>query len=252
MTDGSIEEASAFSDAATHSNAAPGTPAEEVPKRSMKPSTRRALTAIGLVAVLMAFGLVYIYVIEGSKYVSTENAQIDGDQISVNAPSSGTLTDWTATQGTQLQKDRLVGRIKILGGFVQPQQPIRAPGNGTVVIDDGVEGAFVTAGTPLAIAYDLSKIYVTARVDETDVDDVQPGQTVDVEVDAFPDAHLTGTVREVQRGAAGEFSPFPRSNTAGNYQKVTQVIPVKIALDDTQNLALAPGMSVTVKIHKGD
>jgi multidrug resistance efflux pump len=247
MTDGSIEEASAFSDAATHDQAE-----LEASKRSLKPSTRRALTVIGIVAVLMALGLVYNFLIVGSRYVSTDNAQIDGDQISVNAPNSGTLLDWTATEGTQLRKDRLVGRIQIQGGFVQPQQPIRAPGNGTVVIDDGVEGAFVTAGTPLAIAYDLSKIYVTARVDETDVDDVRPGQTVDIEVDAFPDAHLTGTVREVQRGAAGEFSPFPRSNTAGNYQKVTQVIPVKIALDDTQNVALAPGMSVTVKIHKDD
>ena len=251
MTDGSIEEASVLSDAATHDHAAP-TPGDEAPKRSLKPSTRKALVIIGIVAVLMTLGLVYNYVIEGRKYVSTDNAQIDGDKISVNAPNSGTLTDWTATQGTQLQKDRLVGRIKIQGGFVQPQQPIRAPGDGTVVVDDGVEGAFVTAGTPLAIAYDLSKVYVTARVDETDIDDVQAGQAVDIEVDAFPDAKLTGSVREVQGGAAGEFSPFPRSNTAGNYQKVTQVIPVKIALDDTQGLALVPGMNVTVKIHKGD
>lgn len=252
MTDGSIEEASVLSDAAAHAQAPLDAPADEAPKRSLKPSTRKALTIIGVVAILMTLGLVYNYVIEGRKYVTTENAQIDGDQISVNAPSSGTLTDWTATQGTELRKDRLVGRIKIQGGFVQPQQAIRAPGNGTVVVDDGVEGAFVTAGTPLAIAYDLSKVYVTARVDETDIDDVRPGQTVDIEVDAFPDADLTGIVREVQGGAAGEFSPFPRSNTAGNYQKVTQVIPVKIAVDDTQGLGLVPGMNVTVKIHKGN
>jgi multidrug resistance efflux pump len=253
MTDGSMEEAAVLSDAATHDpTAAPEAPAKAVRRRSPKPSTRKASIVIGVVAVLMTIGLIYTYVIEGSKYVSTDNAQIDGDRITVNAPSSGTLTDWTALQGTQLTKDRLVGRIKIQGGFVQPQQPIRAPGNGTVVIDDGVEGAFVTAGTPLAIAYDLSKIYVTARVDETDIDEVRPGQRVDIEVDAFSDADLTGTVREVQGGAAGEFSPLPRSNTAGNYQKVTQVIPVKIALDDTQNLALVPGMNVTVKIHKDD
>ncbi|HKY59324.1 MAG TPA: efflux RND transporter periplasmic adaptor subunit [Aeromicrobium sp.] len=252
MTDGSIEEASVLSDAAAHAQAPLDAPTDEAPKRSLKPSTRKALTIIGVVAILMTLGLVYNYVIEGRKYVTTENAQIDGDQISVNAPSSGTLTDWTATQGTELRRDRLVGRIKIQGGFVQPQQPIRAPGNGTVVVDDGVEGAFVTAGTPLAIAYDLSKVYVTARVDETDIDDVRPGQTVDIEVDAFPDADLTGIVREVQGGAAGEFSPFPRSNTAGNYQKVTQVIPVKIAVDDTQGLGLVPGMNVTVKIHKGN
>lgn len=247
MTDGSIEEATALSDAAAHDQ-----PAAEAPKRSLKPSTRRALIVIGGVSLVMAIGLVYVYVIEGSKYVSTENAQVDGDRIAVNAPTSGTLTDWTATQGTELRKNRLVGRIKVQGGFVQPQQPIRAPGDGTVVIDDGVEGAFVAAGTPLAIAYDLSEVYVTARVDETDIDDVRAGQSVDIEVDAFSDAQLTGSVREIQGGAAGEFSPFPRSNTGGNYQKVTQVIPVKIALDDTQGLALVPGMNVTVKIHKDD
>ncbi len=252
MTDGSMEEAAVMSDAASHGDTESEEPtAEEASKRRpLKPSTRRALIVVGLVAVLLVIGIVYHYVIEGSRYVSTDNAQIDGDQISVNAPSSGTLIDWSATQGAELTKDRIVGRIKIQGGFVQPQQPIRAPGNGTVAVDNGVEGAFVTAGTPLAIAYDFSKIFVTARVDETDIDDVRPGQVVDISVDAFPDAHLTGSVTEVQGGAAGVFSAFPQSNTAGNYQKVTQVIPVKIALDDTQGLELVPGMNATVKIHK--
>lgn len=248
MTDGSIEEATAISDLTTHPDeAAAATPAG---RRPMKSSTRRALILIGAVALVMVAVLVFVYFIEGSKYVSTDNAQIDGDKISVNAPSSGTLIDWSATQGTQLIKDHVLGRIRIQGGFVQPQQPIRAPGNGTVVIDDGVEGAFVTAGTQLAVAYDLSRIFVTARVDETDIDDVHTGQVVDIDVDAFPDASLTGTVSEVQGGAAGEFSAFPQSNTAGNYQKVTQVIPVKIAIDDTKSLSLVPGMNVTVKIHK--
>ncbi len=46
------------------------------------------------------------------------------------------------------------------------------------------------------------------------------------------------------------FSAFPQSNTTGNFQKVTQVIPVKIAISDTHNLSLVPGMNATVKIHK--
>lgn len=218
----------------------------------MKASTRKALLAIGVVAVLMAVALIYSYVIVGGKYVKTHNAQIDGDRISINAPTSGTLIDWRATQGTQVTRNQVVGRIQIQGGFVQPQQAIRAPGDGTVAVNDGVEGTYVQSGAQLATAYDLSRIYVTARVDETDVDDVRVGQKVDVDVDAFPAAELTGTVREVQGGAAGVFSPFPQSNTAGNYQKVTQVIPVKIAIDDTKGLGLVPGMNVTVKIHKDD
>jgi multidrug resistance efflux pump len=92
---------------------------------------------------------------------------------------------------------------------------------------------------------------VTARVDETEIDAVHPGETAKIEVDAFPDANLTGHVAEVKTGAAGVFSLFPQSNTTGNFQKVTQVIPVKITIDDLKGLALAPGMNVTVKIHRG-
>lgn len=217
---------------------------------AMKPSTRGALLVILAIAAVMAVVLVWIYLVEGSKYISTDNAQIDGDKIALNAPDSGTLTDWTATQGTPLAAGQVVGRVQIPAGFAQPQRPIKAPGDGTVVIDNGVEGSFVAVGTPLAIAYDLSKIFVTARVEETDIDDVHVGQRVDIDVDAFPDAELTGSVIEVQGGAAGEFSPLPQSNTAGNFQKVTQVIPVKIALSNVHALPLVPGMNATVKIHK--
>jgi multidrug resistance efflux pump len=143
-----------------------------------------------------------------------------------------------------------VGRIQIQGGFVQPQMVIRAPADGTVAVDNGVEGVFVTSGTQLAVAYDLSKIYVTARVDETDINDVHPGQQVDIDVDAYPGVTLSGYVREIQGGAAGVFSLFPQSNTTGNFQKVTQVIPVKITIVDWKNLDPVPGRSVTVHIHK--
>jgi multidrug resistance efflux pump len=73
---------------------------------------------------------------------------------------------------------------------------------------------------------------------------------VDIAVDAFPDADLTGRVLEVQSGAAGVFSLFPQANTSGNFQKVTQVIPVKIGIDNLMDLPLVPGMNVTVKIHR--
>jgi multidrug resistance efflux pump len=55
---------------------------------------------------------------------------------------------------------------------------------------------------------------------------------------------------EIKNGAAGVFSLFPQSNSTGNFQKVTQVIPVKVAVDDRQGLALVPGMNVTARIHR--
>jgi multidrug resistance efflux pump len=54
----------------------------------------------------------------------------------------------------------------------------------------------------------------------------------------------------VQDGAAGVFSLFPQSNSGGNFQKVTQVIPVKIALTSLPSVDVVPGMNVTVHIHK--
>jgi len=227
----------------------PGAPAKPG-RRGMKRSTRIALLVVLVVAVLLAAGIGASYFINSRNYVTTDNAQIDGDKISINAPSSGTLIDWRATQGTQVHRDEVVGRIKIQGAFVQPQQSIRAPGDATVVVDNGVEGAFVPAGTQLAVAYNFNRIFVTARVDETEIDAVHPGQRVDISVDAYPDVAITGTVSEIQGGAAGVFSLFPQANTSGNFQKVTQVIPVKIAISNPSGVALVPGMNVYVKIHK--
>lgn len=218
--------------------------------RKLKRSTRVALVVILILALAAggAFGVSYF--LNARNYVSTDNAQIDGDKIGINAPATGTLLDWTATQGTDVRKDQVVGRIEIQGGFSKPQMPIKAPGDGTVAVDNGVIGTYVTTGTQLAVAYNLDKIFVTARVDETDVKAVRPGQVVDIDVDAYPNTHISGRVREVQGGAAAVFSLFPQSNTGGNFQKVTQVIPVKIGLDAPPTVDLVPGMNVTVHIHK--
>ncbi|GLZ44018.1 multidrug resistance protein A [Actinomycetospora sp. NBRC 106375] len=219
-------------------------------RRSMSRRTRIALAIILLVAVLAAIGFTLSYFLDARQYVSTDNAQVDGTQIPIVAPTSGTLVGWTGTQGAVLRPEQVVGRVEIDGGYVRPQRPIRAPAAGTVATSDTTDGAYVTAGQQLAIAYDPGDVYVTARIDETDINDVRPGQTVDFTVDAYGDRTFTGSVREVQGGAAGVFSPLPQSNSSGNFQKVTQVIPVKIAIDDLQGLELIPGMNVEVNIHK--
>jgi len=225
-------------------------PSAPVRRRSLKRATKIRLLVIGVLAVLAAAVFVVYYIFNTSNYVTTDNAQIDGNQISINAPATGTLIDWRGQQGTSLHKNAPVGRIEIQGGFAQPQMVIRSPADGTVAVDNGVEGSFVTAGTQLAVAYDSAGVFVTARVKETDIDKVQVGRAVDISVDAFPGEQLTGRVAEVKTGAAGVFSLFPQSNTSGNFQKVTQVIPVKITIDNLKNLPLVPGMNATVKIHR--
>lgn len=219
-------------------------------RRKLKRSTRIALIVILTVALVAAAGFAASYFINARNYVSTDNALVDGNKIQINAPASGTLVDWSATLGTVLHQDQAVGRIKIQDGFTQPLMVIHAPADGTVAEDDGLLGSFVNAGTQLAVAYDMSKIYVTANVDETDLKAVRVGQAVDMYVDAYPHTRLTGHIRQITRGAASQFSLFPQNNSQGNFQKVTQVIPVKISIENQQGLDLAPGMNVTVYIHK--
>ena len=219
-------------------------------RRSVSRRTKIALTVIIVIALVATGGLVGSWALNNSLYVSTDNAQIDGVQLLVNAPTSGTLVNWSVDMGSTISAGQEVGRIAVQAGYMQPQVTVRAPASGIVAVNNGVNGAFVTAGSQLAIAYDPSAVFVTARIDETKINDVHVGQVVDIAVDAFSGTPLTGRVVEIKTGAAGVFSLFGQSNTTGNFQKVTQVIPVKIAIDDRRNLALVPGMNVTAKIHR--
>lgn len=100
------------------------------------------------------------------------------------------------------------------------------------------------------MAYDLSKIFVTVRIDETAIGGVHLDQPVDLTVDAYPHVGFTGYVREIHSGTTELFSKSPRDNTSGHFQPVTQWVPVKIVITDRKNLSLVPGMNATVKIHK--
>jgi len=223
--------------------------ADEAETAAKKKRPPRRVVILGVVVLLLiAAGLGGWYLAYSSQFVSTDNAQVDGDKVAINAPGAGTLTGWVITQGTQVHTDQVVGRIQILG--TGPQRTIKSPGNGTIAVNDAVEGQYVTAGTELATAYNFNDIYVTARVDETSIKGVHVGALVDIDVDSYPGSPVTGTVEDIQDSAATNFNPFPQSNTTGNFQKVTQVIPVKIALTNTAGLSLAPGMNVTVHIHK--
>jgi multidrug resistance efflux pump len=252
----SAPESSEATTATSATSADDATPAEGTAveggtkRRGLKRSTKIGLAIIVILAVLAAAAFTINYFVNSSKYVSTDNAQVDGTQIPIVAPAAGTLIGWRGTTGAVLQRDQLVGRVQVQGAYVQPQLPIRAPAAGTVANSDTTEGAYVTAGAQLAIAYDPNNVYVTARVDETDVGDVEVNRPVDFTVDAYPGRTFHGTVQEIQGGAAAVFSPFPQSNSGGNFQKVTQVIPVRIGIDDMQGLDLIPGMNVTVEIRK--
>jgi ABC-2 type transport system permease protein len=220
-------------------------------RRSGDPERSPKRRAAVLLAVLLVAGSVgTVLAVDAARYVTTDNAAIDGEQLPIVARVGGTLVGWRATLGSRLREGQPVGRIQQAGGFARPQTVLRAPADGTVVVDDGVEGAFVPAGTRLAVAYDLTRTYVTARVEDTDLGAVRARAPVDLSVDAAPGVRLSGQVVEVQGGTAAQFSGEPAANTTGRFDRVTQVVAVRVAILDRQGLTLVPGMNVTARIHK--
>lgn len=203
-----------------------------------------------LILVGGGFGA-YAYYNNTVGYLSTDNAQIAGQQVTIAAPANGTLTTWNGNVGSNFSKDSTLGTIDTTDATGKPvTMNVTIPTNGTIVQNNAVANSFVAAGTPLAEAYDLNNLYVTANIDETNINEVAVGQDVDIYVDAFPNTPLKGKVQQIGLATAGTFSLLPSSNTTGNYTKVTQVVQVQISIDDNKGEAIVPGMNVTVRIHK--
>jgi membrane fusion protein (multidrug efflux system) len=82
---------------------------------------------------------------------------------------------------------------------------------------------------------------------------MQPGQPVDISVDAYPNLKLRGHLDSIQAGSGAAFSLLPPENATGNYVKVVQRVPVKIVLDEQQQVqrVLGPGMSVVPTVFVG-
>jgi membrane fusion protein (multidrug efflux system) len=126
---------------------------------------------------------------------------------------------------------------------------IYAPEDGVVTRKAVAEGQFLQVGQPL-MALVTGEIWVTANFKETQLDEIRPGQTVEITIDAYPGKTFKGHVDSIQRGSGARFSLMPPENATGNYVKVVQRVPVKIVFDEPPDpaLALGPGMSVVPEV----
>jgi membrane fusion protein (multidrug efflux system) len=127
---------------------------------------------------------------------------------------------------------------------------ILAPAGGIVGRKAVEPGQNIAPGQQLMYVVNLDDIWVTANFKETQLKDMKPGQKVDIDVDANGRIY-SGQVERIAGASGAKFSLLPPENATGNYVKVVQRIPVRIAIDPGQNddHALRPGMSVTPKVH---
>jgi multidrug resistance efflux pump len=240
-------------------NGRPEAPVAAAPRRR---SARRIVIPILLVvaALIAFFGYRYYY--NSTHFVWTDNASVSGSIIQVGSPNAGQVSTVLTDVGQNVQKDQIVAKV-IVGqttattasgaakvGFANTQNQqtdVTAPLSGVVVARLADPGSTIAPGQPIVAVVDQTKLYVVANVNETELSRIKVGEAVDVTVDSLS-VTLPGRVDAITPASAGSFSLIPQSNSSGNYSKVVQVIPVRVAVD-YGSLPLVLGSSVEVNIH---
>jgi len=210
-------------------------------KQSMSKNNMNMIFTIVALVIMIGVGVWYYLYWEGNTYFSTENAKVTAQMYSVNPTSAGKLVKYTVDLGSIVKENEVIGRVEN-GGY------LKSPINGQVVKSNATLNQIVSPTAAVVVIADTGNIYVGANIEETDIIKIKEGQAVTVQLDAFPGkkfkAHVSEIDKTTQTALSGSATSF---STSGTYTKVTQLIPIKIKIDDVDLTGLI-GTNATVKI----
>ncbi|MEN6461273.1 MAG: efflux RND transporter periplasmic adaptor subunit [Syntrophomonas sp.] len=226
---------------------------------------KKVLKILG--ALILVSGIIAIsyYIYEGINFFSTEDAQVTADMVTLTPEITGKLIEWNVSEGDLIKTGQIIGKqdlsTMITSTAVNPQTlsnsadamiakaDIKSPIGGKVVQSSVIKGQVISPGMEIATIADTSHMYIKANIEETNILNIKPGQAVDIKIDAYPHKTFKGNVESIGQATKSAFSQMPSLNTSGTYSKVTQLIPVRISINNAENSTLMLGMNATVKIH---
>ncbi len=212
---------------------------------------KRKLLIIGiLITIVVALGgIAFYYWYENTYYVSTDDARVSADLVSVTPQISGKLLELNVEEGDRVTKNEILGRQDMNGlpDTSVEQALMRSPIDGIVVKKQGTVGELLSAGQSVITLIDPSKLYITADIEETKLGKIKTGQPVEITIDQYDSKKFTGKVKSIGEVANSALSML-QSPTSGTFTKVVQRVGVKIELDDFDSKIL-PGTNAVVKIH---
>ena len=127
---------------------------------------------------------------------------------------------------------------------------VRAPVSGYVSQTKSLQvGQMMITGLPAVTIVSNKPAWVDANFKETDLNQMKVGQCARLTFDAYPGLKLKGHVQSIGAGTGSEFSVLPAQNANGNWVKVTQRVPVRIAIDDQSARPMIAGLSVDVTVY---
>jgi multidrug resistance efflux pump len=235
------------------------------PRRRPRLLSRVVLLPVAAVVVIAAAYFGFNTYREGQLYVSTDNALLTGQPVQVGSMNAGRVESILPSIGSTVHKGDVIAQVALPSqvGMGQAGQPkmgflgagdtrvdVQAPIDGVVIAEPVGIGATVAAGQAIVSLVDPTQLWVIANIEETNVAKLKPGQTVTVHVDAL-NGDIPGKVEAVTPATANTFSLLPTSNTSGNFTKIIQLVPVRVAVN-LGNQPLLLGANVEVKIRVAD
>jgi len=242
----------------------PPPPRPPMPVLRRRPRSLRLLALVVLAVIALGGGGIvgYRWWYDSVHFVSTDNALVSGYLVQVGALQAGRVADVAYDVGARVDQNAVVATLYVpislgttAGGVPRVEYretddariDVRAPVSGIVVARSANPGDTVPAGQTLLTVVDPRKLWINANIEETQIRWVRPGQPVDVHFDTL-NTDLPGHVAAIQPASAATFSLLPSQNVSGNFTKETQLVPVKILLDQPDPRVMI-GTSVEVKIR---
>src|SRR3954470_17854372 len=177
-----------------------------------------------------------------------QNAELQRDRAALTAAKQRITVLTTAKAKAETQVQRLES-VQAQAELNLSYTTITAPIDGTVGARSLRTGQYVQAGTQLMAVVPLQAVYVVANFKETQLTELRQGQPARIAIYSFPDVSITGHVDSVAPASGQTFALLPPDNATGNFTKIVQRIPVKIAIDrGALANVLRPGMSVLATI----
>lgn len=202
-------------------------------------------------------------IISQQQWENARNAWQQSDQFAqrVTAEAESARAMVAEAQASQVQLQVLASELRELEhereklrASIEKQQVmigdlrITSPASGIVDETFVHPGEYLVPGQRVLLMHDPADIWIDANIKETEIRHLQPGNPVEIHVDAYPDRRFSGTVERVGNAATSQFSLLPSTNPGGNFTKVTQRLPVRISIAQSGEL-LRPGMMVEVAIE---
>jgi membrane fusion protein (multidrug efflux system) len=179
----------------------------------------------------------------------TESQQKEAEETLNRARTEAGLAGKKGARAKVLERKALLNEAELQLSYTK----IYAARDGYITRKSIEPGANIQAGQALMALVPLQDAWITANYKERQITHIKAGQKVEFRVDAYPGRTFTGRVDSIMAGTGAAFSLLPPENATGNYVKVVQRIPVKIAIDNSSDPGhlLRVGMSVVPTVLTG-